>query len=98
MWKIDWRALLWLLILSGMFWSCVLVSQDYPAPKLTGLIKGETENLGPSQPMALKRPTGAAVETPFKVTENEQRIGIESSALEAAIRKKQYLSVVVSIS
>src|SRR5207247_4034564 len=31
-------------------------------------------------------------QTPFKVTENEQRISIEGSALEASIRKERYVS------
>lgn len=48
----------------------------------------------PTQPMtnSSKQPADAVVASPFKVTENEQRIRIEGSALEASIRKQGYVS------
>jgi hypothetical protein len=68
---------------------------------ICGLIATLTEySAQPPKPMAtgLNHPTGVAVhwfvrpQTPFQVTENERRIKIESSALEASIRKEQYVS------
>jgi hypothetical protein len=44
MWKVDWRVFFWLLVLSGMFWSCVLVSQRHSALKPTELLGAENED------------------------------------------------------